>query len=103
MKRIDKPLENEIVVVQLAPGVIDLLKKMDQKLDKIRPSKFDDHQFITPREFREKYRIPRSSYGRYVRDGILTVYSIPGTSKKYLNEVEVIELIKSSALNNDGV
>ena len=94
-------IKSDQVVVQLAPGLMTILENIDQKLDKIIASEFNDPRFITPKEFQEKYRIPRSSYTRYVREGHLNVYTLPGTNKKYISEVEVIEQIKMMPLFND--
>ena len=86
--------ENEIAVVTVPVSEWNETKnQIAQIVEMLKENADSNSEFLTPKQTCEMLNVGRATFERHKNSGLLPVYSIAGTKRKYTKKSEVLRLL----------
>jgi hypothetical protein len=85
---------NQTAIVAVPTSEWDeVIKLLSQVVEMLKENADSKSEFLTPAQVCEMLKIGRATFERHKNSGLLPVYSIAGTKRKYAKKSEVLRLL----------
>lgn len=95
---------NELIeAMNTIPDLHEQLRQLNQKVQALHSSLSDGRQdLITAKRAREDYDLGKTFFYQLVKDGLITLYRIPGTRKVYVKRSELDAIFEPTEVAEVG-